>query len=115
MKVSHTGYWLAGTIFAEGLGENGVADIWTQQIVSVLGEGWDRATELCAIAFAGSSQVERRRSLAATFKDDTAKVSWIGRMRLERFTDESNLKIKLPAADKQSNTTVMTDLLSGYH
>lgn len=74
-----------GTVLADGPIEDGIYEDWVKLFLPLLTRGWSSGVELCARAWLGSRQEEKKKAFARDLSQWATCQSWLGWMRCKIF------------------------------
>jgi hypothetical protein len=113
LSGSEQGLSLAGTMLADGLGEAPRFQSWIRRLQENLSNTpWSFDIEICARAWAGSQQRERREALVAAIIAVAPHQTWLGWMRHDEFLSKA-LSRKVPVPHEASLSRILIQQLSG--
>jgi hypothetical protein len=85
------GYWLAGALFADGLGTNRLFQPWASKIVPKLLAGKTTCAHMSAWSWALSPQESRRKLIAERLEAEGGEHTWLTALRVEDWQETARL------------------------
>jgi hypothetical protein len=108
-RQGEDGLSFAGTLLADGHGEERRFDLWIHSLLSTLSSGWSYDLESCARAWAASRQEARKESLARAFAAWAPSQRWLGWHYGQEFSGEA-LGLVLPDPQNLLARAIVVDL-----
>lgn len=110
------GPWLAGLMFADGLGSDEAFGKWVPAFSELIARSSKNETELIQIsssAWAGSQRHDRKGAIAAGFNSLARECDWLGWAILDGWASRANLEPRLSTLPEHLNSRVAIDVLQG--
>src|SRR6185503_5693758 len=85
------GFWLAGAMHADGLGDEQAFQRWIEGLTRRFGGGEDLWSATCARAWAASRQDERREVIGPALGRGAYRSTWVWSLRAQRWSDAARL------------------------
>lgn len=97
LRADVDAYWLAGQIFADGMGEPSAFDSWVAELPLRLSDQSDSVKD-CASTWATCKQAERRRHIAATLAPMRTSQHWFAGALHAQWSSLAKLEVDLAPA-----------------
>jgi 3',5'-cyclic AMP phosphodiesterase CpdA len=97
LRADVDAYWLAGQIFADGIGEPSAFDIWVAELPLRLSDP-SASVKDCASTWAACKQPERRRRIAATLAAMRTSLHWFAGALHAQWSNLAKLEVDLAPA-----------------
>jgi 3',5'-cyclic AMP phosphodiesterase CpdA len=113
MEDKKYGFWLAGSLFADGIGSEKAFRKWRQRMVGNLAFCFAQPVSTCAQNWARSRQDFRRKEIDKTIERYRTECNWLQLYRLNLWNEESSNTDASPSISKSTITQLMHEALEG--